>query len=289
VAYNQYFNQYGSQFGVNPQVLSNIARLESSYDPGVMNTWDSNAQAGTPSGGLMQFIQPTFTSFLGDAQRQNPGTFGKWSAGDWMDPEAQVAVASHALSQGKGSHWATYGKALQGTTGLRSHQPTYGGITPRMTQSSTPSGGLTPYRRELIRQAFSEDPGIGSAHIGRLSGGGVPRLSPSPSGSGGGAPSYGGFIPRLENEPHWRWAQRIGSQLWGLRNDPGTGQTTGGEHAPGSLHYVGKAIDWGDALNDREQLQAAYDYFDKNREAYGISELIWQAPGHYDHIHVGFR
>jgi hypothetical protein len=52
---------------------------------------------------------------------------------------------------------------------------------------------------------------------------------------------------------------------------------------------VGKAIDWGDALNDREQLQAAYDYFDKNREAYGISELIWQAPGHYDHIHVGFR
>ncbi|MEO6089289.1 MAG: transglycosylase SLT domain-containing protein [Umezawaea sp.] len=37
-----------------------IIRYESSGNPCVVNDWDSNAAAGTPSKGLIQAIQPTF-------------------------------------------------------------------------------------------------------------------------------------------------------------------------------------------------------------------------------------
>jgi len=38
------------------------ARNESGFNPSVVNNWDSNALAGTPSAGLMQFIESTFRS-----------------------------------------------------------------------------------------------------------------------------------------------------------------------------------------------------------------------------------
>lgn len=43
--------------------LHTIAIRESSGDPTAVNNWDSNAQAGTPSKGLMQVIQPTFDQY----------------------------------------------------------------------------------------------------------------------------------------------------------------------------------------------------------------------------------
>ena len=44
------------------KILSNIAH-ESNGSPTVVNTWDSNARAGHPSIGLVQFIQPTFDRY----------------------------------------------------------------------------------------------------------------------------------------------------------------------------------------------------------------------------------
>jgi hypothetical protein len=50
--------------GVNPAVwsaaLTAQARSESNFDPRAINNYDSNAQKGTPSKGLMQVIDPTF-------------------------------------------------------------------------------------------------------------------------------------------------------------------------------------------------------------------------------------
>lgn len=46
-------------------ILNNMMKLanrESSYNPNAINTWDINAQRGTPSKGLFQMIQPTFLS-----------------------------------------------------------------------------------------------------------------------------------------------------------------------------------------------------------------------------------
>ncbi|MDK9644782.1 tape measure protein [Propionibacterium freudenreichii] len=45
------------------QIAATVAQHESGFNPNVMNNWDSNAAAGTPSGGLMQFIQPTFDAY----------------------------------------------------------------------------------------------------------------------------------------------------------------------------------------------------------------------------------
>lgn len=60
--------------------LSIIAMHESGGNPTVINTWDSNAAAGTPSGGLMQFIMPTFSQYA------MPGH------ANWMNPVDQVAA-----------------------------------------------------------------------------------------------------------------------------------------------------------------------------------------------------
>ncbi|MCY1030278.1 transglycosylase SLT domain-containing protein [Corallococcus sp. BB11-1] len=45
---------------MNPQDIAKIIEHESSGNPNAINNWDSNAQKGTPSIGLMQTIQPTF-------------------------------------------------------------------------------------------------------------------------------------------------------------------------------------------------------------------------------------
>jgi len=45
---------------MNANDIARIIQHESSGDPNAQNNWDSNAQAGTPSIGLMQTIQPTF-------------------------------------------------------------------------------------------------------------------------------------------------------------------------------------------------------------------------------------
>jgi LysM repeat protein len=45
---------------MNPQDIAMIIQHESSGNPNAQNNWDSNAQKGTPSIGLMQTIQPTF-------------------------------------------------------------------------------------------------------------------------------------------------------------------------------------------------------------------------------------
>lgn len=40
-----------------------VIQYESAGDPNAINDWDSNAQAGTPSTGLVQVIQPTFDAY----------------------------------------------------------------------------------------------------------------------------------------------------------------------------------------------------------------------------------
>jgi hypothetical protein len=48
---------------MNADDIATIIQHESSGDPNAVNNWESNAQAGTPSKGLMQTIQPTFDSY----------------------------------------------------------------------------------------------------------------------------------------------------------------------------------------------------------------------------------
>ncbi|MET7645244.1 transglycosylase SLT domain-containing protein [Streptomyces sp. NPDC005426] len=71
-------------------IYRNVIR-ESSGNPQVVNNWDSNAVAGTPSKGLLQVIQPTFDAF------HVPGT-----SLDILDPVANITAACNYAA-------ATYG------------------------------------------------------------------------------------------------------------------------------------------------------------------------------------
>ena len=52
-------------------IAAKVAEMESGFNPTIQNNWDSNAAAGHPSAGLMQFIQPTFAAY------HHPG-FDNW-------------------------------------------------------------------------------------------------------------------------------------------------------------------------------------------------------------------
>lgn len=112
------FLQFAAQaYGVNPQLLSEIARRESNFNTGnIANNWDSNAKKGTPSKGMFQFIQPTFQSMMPQAKRANPQAWQGVSE-NWTDWKAQALTCAWALSSGKGSHWSTFKSALASSGG----------------------------------------------------------------------------------------------------------------------------------------------------------------------------
>ncbi|MFE4859987.1 transglycosylase SLT domain-containing protein [Streptomyces sp. NPDC056670] len=72
-------------------IYRNVMR-ESSGNPMAINNWDSNAVAGTPSKGLLQVIQPTFSAF------HVPGT-----STDLYDPIANITAACNYAAKTYGS------------------------------------------------------------------------------------------------------------------------------------------------------------------------------------------
>lgn len=113
----QFLQFAANAYGVNPGLLSEIARRESNFNTGdVANNWDSNAKKGTPSKGMFQFIQPTFQSMMPQAKRANPGAWQGVSE-NWTDWKAQALTCAWALSSGKGSHWSTFKSALASSGG----------------------------------------------------------------------------------------------------------------------------------------------------------------------------
>ncbi|MCX4908008.1 LysM peptidoglycan-binding domain-containing protein [Streptomyces sp. NBC_00878] len=72
-------------------IYRNIMR-ESSGNPQAINNWDSNAAAGTPSKGLLQVIDPTFSAY------HVPGT-----SMDPFDPVANITAACNYAAARYGS------------------------------------------------------------------------------------------------------------------------------------------------------------------------------------------
>ena len=109
---DQFIQKAAAAYGVNPTLLSEIARRESNFNTGdIPNNWDSNAKKGTPSKGMFQFIEPTFQSFMPQAKAANPQAWQGVSE-NWTDWKAQALTTAWAISAGKGSHWSTYKSAL---------------------------------------------------------------------------------------------------------------------------------------------------------------------------------
>lgn len=112
------FIQFAAQaYGADPKVLSEIARRESNFNTGdIANNWDSNARKGTPSKGMFQFIEPTFKSMMPQAKAANPQAWQGISE-SWTDWKAQALTTAWAITNGKGSHWATYQAAVNTARG----------------------------------------------------------------------------------------------------------------------------------------------------------------------------
>ncbi|WP_129307459.1 transglycosylase SLT domain-containing protein [Streptomyces sp. L2] len=77
--------------GTYDGIYRNVMR-ESSGNPAAINLWDSNAAAGTPSKGLLQVIDPTFTAY------HVPGT-----SFDPYDPVANITAACNYAAARYGS------------------------------------------------------------------------------------------------------------------------------------------------------------------------------------------
>lgn len=56
-----------------------------------------------------------------------------------------------------------------------------------------------------------------------------------------------------------------------------------------SYHHYEEALDIGLNGNSERKLDLVYAYLLKNKERFGIAELLWRTEGHYDHVHVSFK
>lgn len=271
--YQQFLDFAGGAYGTNARLLRAINQRENSgrstFD---VNNWDSNARAGTPSGGPFQFIKPTFDAFARQAKSANPRAWAGIPV-DWKNPKAQALAASWAMANGKGGHWSTYKAAKADAGGVVA-----GAI--RGDRAPVVSGGVSggSNKAAAIGLIFGDDPVFNMAAQS--------AASAKPSVQGPVVQTGAGVPARLPGEKGWQYLQRIGSSMFGLKNDPGDSQTTGGKHTAGSNHYKGKAIDFGNGRNSEAQLNKFHSYLNQNRGALGVDELIWKAPGHYDHLHV---
>lgn len=290
-SYSPFIDYAGSVFGVNPAVLSSIARRESSFNPSALNDWDSNAKRGTPSYGMFQFIRPTFDSFYDKAVKYKPEEFAKLGPKNWKDWRQQALVTSYALKSGNGGHWATYNDALSDANGQLYGARGGIGMPPGMASNglSAPSTGMPLDKRMAgIQMYFADDPSLASAIISKLSAkyrGDSVEPMPNYGQLAPGSADYTGALakhPPRKGESGWQYLQRLGSSLFGLRNDPGNHQTTGGDHTQNSYHYKGLAVDFGTARNSQAQLNRWFNFLNQNRKRLNLAEVLNEG----DHIHA---
>ena len=69
----------------------------------------------------------------------------------------------------------------------------------------------------------------------------------------------------------------------------GSGKERVGSHAATSYHKDDEALDIGVNGNGERKLDMLYAYLMKNKERFGVAELLWRTEGHYDHLHVSFK
>jgi len=146
--------QYGPQYGITnmsawEQKMMTQIRTESAGNPSVFNNYDSNAQAGHPSRGLLQFIPSTF------AQHNITG-------GDIMDPYAQIAAFIPYVSKRYGMD--KNGAPLQVGRGVGYDSGGWlkPGVTQAVNNTGQPEAVFTAQQLQDMRTAGAIPAGAGS-------------------------------------------------------------------------------------------------------------------------------
>ncbi|MFD8886421.1 transglycosylase SLT domain-containing protein [Streptomyces erythrochromogenes] len=101
-----------SMLGIPSTALQTILYrigMESGGDPTIVNKWDSNWLAGTPSVGLMQVIGPTFDAYAGPFRNAQPKLYGTS-----VNPLANIYAGLNYATKRYGSGWL---RMLAGNTG----------------------------------------------------------------------------------------------------------------------------------------------------------------------------
>lgn len=302
--FQQEYKQYGGLFGVNPALLEGIGFRESGHRANAANNWDSNAKAGIPSKGVMQFIQPTFDAFYRQASEARPNVFAKLGAKNWMDPRQQIATTAWAIANGKGSHWATYQDALADAGGkaripkqwgagggVQKGKPGTAGTSSSV--SVTPArvvGGVPDQMRNRLASAYERDPRGDLPYVlARLERLNPTRVIPAKLKVTQGTRATAGTPARMQNglggfKPKGSVTQQLLAlkQRFGLQWDSSAPyasnpQGGSGQHARGSEHYKHRAIDFGDAKNSFESLRRLALWARANKDR--VSQLYFNPLG----------
>lgn len=124
---------------------------ESGGNPTIVNTWDSNWQAGTPSVGLMQVIGPTFRAYAGPFRNTGPFEYGVS-----VNPLANIYASMRYALATYGSLASAYGRAggyALGTMGATSGWHLLGEEGPELAK--LPAGTRIRSHRDSVRPAAS--------------------------------------------------------------------------------------------------------------------------------------
>lgn len=219
------------QYHVNPALMVADARVESGLNPGAVG--DNGSSFG---------LYQNHVGGAGGATQASARRFLDWrtSINDAARRFHGAQTAEDIYRAQRPADHAGYVAKLKAAMGGRAqlNAPVAGGGIP--AGSPAPAGD-DPIATSILTQGLN--PVVASL---LAEGGGAP--SPAPA-----SPSTGPSGPVGHD---YRWIQRQGQKLFGLRNDPGSAQTTGGRHTNGSEHYSGRAVDFGNARNSGSQLAA---------------------------------
>lgn len=256
--------------GADPYTLLATAMVESGLNPNAVGD-------GGSSYGLFQM-------HVGGA-----GGSSHDSARRYLDPSVAVENRARAFRGGSGGAFAA---SVQRPADAAGYARKVDAVIAQLKAGKMPKGSNVQLNAPVASQGVSGGSNKAAA-IGLIFGddpvfnmAAQSAASAKPSVQGPVVQTGAGVPARLPGEKGWQYLQRIGSSMFGLKNDPGNSQSTGGKHTAGSNHYKGKAIDFGNGRNSEAQLNKFHSYLNQNRGALGVDELIWKAPGHYDHLHV---
>ena len=205
--YDDYFQTYGKQYGVDPRALRTIASIESDFNPGAVS----------PKGarGLMQFMPDTGRDYgLDDTNWNDPEQSIRASAQhyrrllDKFGGDYEAATASYNWGEGNyAKHGGDYSKVKETREYVERYRKHYGvdpgpGIwdnildeapqknaqrTPARRNQNVQSGSLAAF----LREGQSKQPGSVIAGLGEFLKGTVPNL---PVGASASTSSFSDFL-----------------------------------------------------------------------------------------------